>query len=435
MFSRLRQALWGDLTKEEFKKFGMLSLTFLFIIGTYWLMRPLKDALFMKIVGKLYIPWAKMASLFVLVPLIMLYSKLVDMVEKHKLFYVICSIYGVLFAGIAFCLADPTMGLTNTVPNKNRILGWVIYLAIESFGSLVVALFWSFVASATDTSAAKRGYPLIIAGAQIGSITGPTLATQATRIGLPQLAGIIALGILIVPFLIKSFVSTYPAANTDAGTGKEAKKPTGMTEGLRLLLARPYLLGILGIATLYEVIGTILDYQMKFIADETYASAEQVAEFLGLFGQSANLLALVFALVGTSFFIRRFGLTFCLVMFPLAVAGVVLYVWFNPSLWVLFGAMVVIKGLSYALNNPCKEIMYIPTSKDVKFKAKGWIDAFGGRSAKATGSGINAMFTQMVDLMFFGSLISLGIVGFWIFIALYVGRTNASLVKEGKIID
>jgi len=433
MFSRLRQALWGDLTTEEFKKFGMLSLTFLFIIGTYWLMRPLKDALFMKIVGKLYIPWAKMASLFVLVPLIMLYSKLVDMVEKHKLFYVICSIYGVLFASIAYCLADPTMGLTNNVPNKNRILGWVIYLAIESFGSLVVALFWSFVASATDTSAAKRGYPLIIAGAQIGSITGPTLATQATRIGLPQLAVVIAVGILIVPFLIKSFVGSYPSANTDAG--KETKKPTGMTEGLRLLLARPYLLGILGVATLYEVIGTILDYQMKFIADETYASAEQVAEFLGLFGQSANLLALVFALVGTSFFIRRFGLTFCLVMFPLAVAAVVLYVWFNPSLWVLFGAMVVIKGLSYALNNPCKEIMYIPTSKDVKFKAKGWIDAFGGRSAKATGSGVNALFTQMVDLMFFGSLISLGIVGVWIFIALYVGRTNAMLVKEGKIID
>lgn len=434
MFSRLRQALWGDLSGEEFKKFGMLSLTFLFIIGAYWLMRPLKDALFMKIVGKLYIPYAKMASLFVLVPLIMFYSKLVDLVEKHKLFYVICSIYGILFLGIAYCLTDPTMGLANTTPDKSRMLGWVIYLGIESFGSLVVALFWSFVASSTETESAKRGYPLIIAGAQIGSITGPTLATQASRIGLPQLAGIIALAILIVPFLIKKFISTYPAAPAVVEPGKE-KKATGMIEGLRLLLSKPYLLGILGIATLYEVIGTVLDYQMKFIADETYTSAETVAEFLGLFGQSANFLALVFALVGTSFFIRRFGLTFCLVMFPTAVAAVVLYVWWNPSLWVLFGAMVTIKGLSYALNNPCKEIMYIPTSKDVKFKSKSWIDAFGGRSAKATGSGINALFTNMLDLMFFGSLISLGIVGVWILVALYVGKTNANLVKEGKIIN
>ncbi len=432
MFSRIARALWGDLSKEEIKRFGMLSFTFLFIIGTYWLMRPLKDALFMKIVGKLYIPYAKMASFFFIVPLILFYSKLVDLFEKHKLFYVICGFYAALFLTIAYFLAHPTIGLANTAQDKGRILGWVIYLGIESFGSLVVALFWSFVASTTDSSSAKRGYGLIIAGAQVGSIAGPTLATYAEYIGMPQLSAIVGVGILMVPVLIMVFVSMYPTAKAEKASEKKA---TGPIEGLRLLFSQPYLMGILGVATLYEVIGTILDYQMKFVADETYHSAEKVAQFLGFFGQSTNALSLVFALIGTSFFIRRFGLTFCLVMFPLTVAGVVTYVFFAPSLWALFGAMVAIKGLSYALNNPCKEIMYIPTSKDVKFKAKGWIDVFGGRSAKATGSGINAFFTQMTDLMIYGSIISLGIVGVWILIALYVGRSNEKLTTEGTIIQ
>jgi AAA family ATP:ADP antiporter len=178
-----------------------------------------------------------------------------------------------------------------------------------------------------------------------------------------------------------------------------------------------------------------MDYQMKIVAKETYHSVEKVTAFLGLFGQSANFLALVFAFIGTSFFIRRFGLKVCLVMFPITVAGVIGYVWFSPSLWALFGAMVAIKGLSYALNNPCKEIMYIPTSKDVKFKAKGWIDAFGGRSSKALGSGVNAIFTNMASLMFYGSLVSLGIVGIWIIAALYVGRTNEKLVQDGVILQ
>ncbi len=431
MFSRIARALWGDLSGEEFKRFGMLSLTFLFIIGTYWLMRPLKDALFMKIVGKLYIPYAKMASLFFIIPLILLYSKLVDMFAKHKLFYVICAFYASLFLVVAYFLAHPTIGLANTTPDKSRLLGWAIYLAIESFGSLVVALFWSFVASTTETASAKRGYGLIIAGAQIGSISGPTIATYATYIGMPQLSVIVSVGIFIVPLLVMLFVSQFPAAKAEAPSEKKA---TGLFEGLRLLVRQPYLLGILGVATLYEIIGTVMDYQMKFIADEAYPSAEKVTEFLGLFGQSANFLALIFALVGTSFFIRRFGLTFCLVAFPVAIGCVITYVFFSPSLWALFGAMVAIKGLSYALNNPCKEIMYIPTSKDVKFKSKGWIDAFGGRSAKATGSGINAFFTQMVDLMFYGSIISLGIVGVWILIALYVGKTNEKLTQSGTII-
>ncbi len=434
MFSRIARALWGDLSKEEVKRFSLLSLIFLFIIGTYWLMRPLKDALFMKIVGKLYIPYAKMASLVFLVPLILLYSKLVDLVARHKLFYVLCTFYATLFVVLSFFLAHPTIGLANTTPDKSRLLGWVIYLGIESFGSLIPALFWSFVASTTDTASAKRGYGLIIGGAQIGSIAGPTIATYAEYIGMPLLAKVVAVGIFIVPLLILYFVTANPSVRTEAPTAGE-KKATGAVEGLRLLLSKPYLLGILGVATLYEVIGTVLDYQMKFAADEAYGSVEKVTAFLGRFGQSANALALVFALVGTSFFIRRFGLTFCLVAFPMTIGAVVLYVFFSPSLWTLFGAMVAVKGLSYALNNPCKEIMYIPTSKDVKFKAKGWIDMFGGRSAKATGSGINAFFTQMADLMFYGSLISLGIVGAWILIALYVGKTNEKLTKEGTIIQ
>lgn len=425
--------LWGDLTNEEFKKFGMLAATFLFIIGTYWLMRPLKDALFMKIVGKLYLPYAKMASVVFLIPLILIYSKLVDIFEKHKLFYFITTSYAAFFILIAYLLAHPTMGVANTTPSKYRILGWAIYLGIESFGSLVVALFWSFVASTTDTASAKRGYAMIISGAQIGSITGPEFAKHATQIGMPTLALIVSCGILIVPLMIMLFVKSQHVAVTQSAG--ESKKATGLIEGLRLLVSRPYLLGILGVATLYEVIGTVLDYQMKFIADDVYHSTEKVTEFLGLYGQCANFLAFVFALLGTSFIIRNFGLTFSLVAFPVTIGAVVCYVWIYPTLWVLFAAMVAVKGLSYALNNPCKEIMYIPTSKDVKFKTKSWIDAFGSRSAKAGGSGINAFFTEMTSLMFYGSLISLGIVGIWIIIAFYVGQTNHKLVEEGKIIE
>ena len=47
---------------------------------------------------------------------------------------------------------------------------------------------------------------------------------------------------------------------------------------------------------------------MKFLADGACPSVESLTELLGAYGFYANLLALVISLIGTSFFIRRFGL-------------------------------------------------------------------------------------------------------------------------------
>lgn len=430
MIAGIIRRFYGDLTNEELKKYGMLAMTAAFILGTYWLLRPLKDALFMNIVGRSYIPRAKMLSFVLVSCLVLLMSKLVDMVAKHRLFYIFSSVYVVLYLGVAFLVAHPLHGIANTATSPDRVLGWAIYLGVESFASLMVPLFWSFVVSSTDTASAKRGYGLIIAGIQFATISFPAL-TQFD-VGLQTLMFISAAGVAMVPVTIMMFVKKYPEVLVEKVT---SKKPTGFLEGLRLLFSNVYLLGVLGVATLYEIIGTIIDYQMKGLAQEQYGSAEKVAAFLGKFAMSANALALVFALLGTSFFIRRFGLTFCMVAFPCSVALVVVTTWMNPTLWFFFGAMVAIKGLSYALNNPCKEIMYIPTSKDVKYKAKGWIDGFGGRSSKAIGSVVTDFFPVMSELLMYGSFISLGIIGIWIPIAMFVGRSNSKLVAENKIIE
>ncbi len=446
MLSAIKKSLWGNLTNEECKRFGILSSVFLFIIGSYWLLRVLKDSVFAYTVGVNSIPNAKIGTLFILVPLVLGYSKLVDLVEKHVLFYILCSVYAVLFAGLAIALADPIIGLDNTVTSPYRLVGWVTYFGIETFGSLIVALFWSFVASTTDSAAAKKGYALIIAGAQFGSIAGPSLLWMPQSLGFgslkaPVLFAVAAICIALVPLLIKLFITKFPSTAKE----KVASKKTGILEGLFLLFSHPYLMGVLAVSSLYEIVGTILDYQMKVAAQAAFQSSQAgFQEFMGMFGTAANGLALVFALVGTSYFIRRFGLTFCLVMFPVTLAGVVAMVWITPSLtssatvllWTLFAAMIAVKGLSYALNNPCKEMMYIPTSKDVKFKAKGWMDNFGGRTAKAAGSSITNLFKNSpADLMIYGSLISLGIIGAWIAIALFVGKTNKKLTDGGTIIS
>ena len=446
MFNRAVRALWGDLTVDEIKRFGILALTLLCIIGPYWLLRTLKDAFFDKWVDLSYQPSAKMLSLVVIIPLVLLYSKLSDIVSKHNLIYLIATFYAAIFLTLAYFSMYPLAEMHNFIADKipGRFIGWFAYIAIESFGSIVVALFWSFVASTTTTASAKRGYAMIIAGAQFGAIGGSYLTTRApyfeTVFGLgrafPVLLMIASGTLLMVPLLIKGFMAAGHG-EVEGQEKQEAKKPkTGLFEGLRLLTTKPYLLGVFVVATIYEVVGTIMDLQMKLLAKAAYGPGPELAGFMGWFGIAGNLVPLILALFGTSYIIRHFGIRFCLIAFPTAVAIAVIYVKFNASLWPAFAAMVVIKGLTYALNNPVKEMLYIPTSKDVKFKAKGWIDGFGGRLAKAGGSAINTNFANsLTDLMFYGSFISLGIIGFWVLVAMALGTSYNKLIKDEKIIE
>lgn len=451
MFSRLIRALYGDISSEEIKKFSLLSLIFFFTIGAYWLLRPLKDGLFFKMVGKQYQPTAKMLSVFVVIAMVMIYTKLIQLVEKHKLFYIIGTFYAAIFVTVAFLLGHPTIGLANTVPSAHRYLGWVVYFAIESFGSIAVSLFWSFVSSITDSASAKKGYALIIGGAQIGSIAGGYVAFRAESIGMQMLFGIAGLCVLAIPLMVMYFMSVMPSSMLQGNKAAAAteKKDTGFFEGLRLLLTRPYLLGILIVSTLYEVIVTVIDYQMKSLAHDLpqYATTEALTSFLGLFAMATNGFSLLLALLGTSYLMRRFGLTFCLLAFPISMAGSVLYLFYfarygttslSALMWTTFVLMIIGKGLSYSLNNPSKEMMYIPTSKDAKFKAKSWIDLFGGRAAKAGGSAVNSVLAKMpsaFDMVQVGSLMSLGIVAIWIVAAAGVGTMFSKLTKENKIVE
>jgi AAA family ATP:ADP antiporter len=98
--------------------------------------------------------------------------------------------------------------------------------------------------------------------------------------------------------------------------------------------------------------------------------------------------------------------------------------------------MVLIKGLGFALVIPAKEIMYIPTSKDVQFKTKGWIETFGARSAKMGGAQLSNVFKyQLNSLMAYGTFVSLALIISWASAAWYVGKKNRDLIESDEIIQ
>ena len=75
---------FGDFERDEFKKFLKLGVIFALIIGVYWTLRPLKDAIFIQLVDRLHLPYAKTASVIALLPLVMFYTKLLEKTSREK---------------------------------------------------------------------------------------------------------------------------------------------------------------------------------------------------------------------------------------------------------------------------------------------------------------------------------------------------------------
>ena len=123
-------------------------------------------------------------------------------------------------------------------------------------------------------------------------------------------------------------------------------------------------MGIAIVSTVYEVVVTMIDFQFIMAASEVY-SKEALTSYLATYAQVLSIFSIVFGVLGTSFVVRNFGVRACLLGYPVVIGLSVLSIMMRPELGVFFVAMVVVKGFSYTLNNPVKELLYLPTSRDV----------------------------------------------------------------------
>jgi ATP:ADP antiporter, AAA family len=200
------------------------------------------------------------------------------------------------------------------------------------------------------------------------------------------------------------------------------------------MLSQPYLLAIFLVISLYEIIVTIFDFQLKTMADASVEGAGGLSAYLGWYGVWTNAISLACIVLGINSIGRKLGLSAALVFTPILVGFGVVALWMSPTLQVAFWIMVISKAINYALNQPSKEQLYIPTTKDTKYKAKAWTEMFG--SPKAGGSLINLVQKFVTPELFItvSSLVSFGLIGGWVFCALYLGKTHKKAVSENKVV-
>lgn len=369
-----------------------------------------------------------------------------------------------------------------------HILGYIQYITIESFGSIGVATFWSFANSTLTLNAAKTYYGFIIAMAQLGAIGGSTLATLP-GISIPNLFLLACVGIVAQIFVMETYGRRFPNVMDDDATivesvidqdseselcarknkvrrqrqvavqiqdsSEEPLSSKVFLSGVYLIVKHNYLLLILGVSCLYEVSLTCLDYEMKLIgldrfrtppdllADNSIVDSSMSEEattafaaFMGRYGQLTNLLSLFLSYYAFPYLMENYGLKHTLRIFPTMLLGItfISFVALPMNLPVLFISMSLLKALTYSINDPAKEILYIPTSNNIKFKAKFWIDVVGARVAKAVGSSINTYAGTPERVVKYGSLPSvMTAIALWA-ICYAAGIKFDELLNSGEII-
>lgn len=212
---------FGEFDEEEFKKFIRMGFVFILIIGVYWTLRPLKDAIFIHLVDRMQLPYAKTVSVLGLLPLVMVYTKLLGKISREKMLLMLPTVYGIATLGFAAVILGAQASVEQIEMRSlpalmaTKVLGYTFYLFVESFGSLAPALFWAFATDATEPTSAKRGFALVYAFGQLGGVIFPySIGGLPHRLGLETDAlSLLFLGcliLLIIP-MVRHFLRTTPA--------------------------------------------------------------------------------------------------------------------------------------------------------------------------------------------------------------------------------
>ena len=430
---------------EERLQTGLMFSYFFLVITTFWILKPIKKGLFIsyykEVGGFDLLGWwqfdaaqaellAKVLNMAVAAAAVAVFTLLARSFRRQQLTFILSGFFILCYLAYSFLLDNAGGGTV-----------WTFYLFGDLFSTLMVATFFAFLNDSVDPGSAKRLYGLIGLGGVSGGFFGSAVVGVNVKSLSPALSMwlclAIAVAIALVALAAGRVVSRKLAAQETGGSKAEdasdsqaaqtEDQPQGNPawEGARLALRSRYLLSVVAIVGLYEMVSTIMDFQFTSTVLH-YLDGPQIGEHFPRVFTFTNMVALVVQLFLTSFVMTRFGVGPALLFLP--VAALLGSAGFLIAPVLLLGSLLntTDNGFSYSINQSAKEALYVPTTRDEKYKAKAFIDMFVQRFAKALAVGLSLLITTLFagySSIRWLSLVTAAILLLWILAARYAGRS------------
>jgi AAA family ATP:ADP antiporter len=444
--------LFADVHAGEGSTVLLLALNVFLLFCSYYVIKPIREALILSGGGAEVKSYAAAGQAVLLLILVPAYGALADRLPRRSLLNAVTAFFAV-------CLV-----LFYALTRAELPVGVVFFLWVGVFNLMIVAQFWSFANDVYTKEQGERLFAIVAFGGSLGAVVGAALTRQLIPLVGVSESLLVAAGFLIGAAAISNLVDARerhrqerhlpPALTTaeiPAATGEyqlsmveDAKKltvslpgtgPTGRRGTFRLVTTDRYLLLIALLMLLLNWVNTTGEY----ILSRTVTAAAQagvaagrtgglsVEEYIGSFYSSflfmTSLVAMLLQLFVVSRIIKYLGVRTGIMILPLlALTGYTILA-FVPVLALVRTVKIAENATDYSINNTVRNVLFLPTSRDQKYKAKQAIDSFFVRAGDVLSAGLVYLGTTALGFSTTGfARVNLVLAALWVLLALVIGR-------------
>jgi len=331
-------------------------------------------------------------------------------------------------------------------------VGVAFYIWVGMFGVFVVSQFWAFAADFYPDERGERLVPLIAIGATSGAVAGSFLTGELLGSGVIDSSALLLVAILPLAgsMLLTALADLRGPVGAGAGRAAErpaAAPPSGRPAGaLALVLRHRYLLAVAGV-TLFTAWVTTNGENLLFKVVQDSLASELVARgvtnsvemkafvrdwttaFYGSFFFWVNVSALALQALLASRLLKYGGFGLILLLLPAISLVTYSAMAFLPILLMVRIMKTAENSTAYSINNTARQVLWLPTTAEMKYKAKPAIETFfvrfgDGLAAATTLVGIHLF--ALTTRSFF--LINVALTLVWLLIAVDVVFEHRRLI-------
>ncbi len=405
---------------------ALLGSVFL-VLCAYYLIKPAREGwLSVSVVAGLSKIEVKAYSSFLqavlLIAAVAVYSRMAATLSRRRLIAVVTVVFAAELP--LFYLMQPGL-LATPVPYA----GILFYLWVGIFNVFIVAMFWSFVADYYDVEEGRRLLPLVAIGATAGAVAGSSITSYLVGTGIFDTFDLLLLAIL--PLIAAALMVRGVAAEQGELSKDGPAAGTSDSSPWSLIGEHPYLLTAALLTVAFAWVASngdnlLFGVVQSVLLDEATAAGldeealqqftrERTTAFYGDLYFWVNLLALLSQAFLASRLLRYGGFT-ALIMF-LPVVSVITYasIALFPTLAVIKALRVAESSSTYSVNNTARHVLWLPTTSEMKYKAKAAIDTtcvrFGdGLAAVTVLLGVRLLGVSNQSLIIFNVVLALCLV-------------------------
>jgi len=369
--------LFADVLPGEGGRLLALAANLFLILTAYYVMKPVREVLILDQPGGAELKsYAYAMQAVLLMAVIPAYSALATRLPRRRLINVVSALF-IACLPLFYLLAE-----------AKASIGIVFFLWIGIFSLMVIAQFWAYANDVYSADAGKRLFAFIAFGASSGAVFGAWLSARLINaLGVNELL-LAAAAILALSLMLFNLIDAMSRDTPAAGTTARKDVDIGAGNAFALLLKSRYLTVMALVILLLNWVNSAGEYILSAIVKHSAHAAvvagtiaaggegRYIGEFFADYFQLVNVIGMLLQLFVVSRVVKWVGVPVALCILPVVALGSYAIAALIPTLAMVRWIKTAENSVDYSLMNTVRQMLFLPTSREEKFKAKQVIDSF-----------------------------------------------------------